>query len=219
LSESPIDFSSDLVAPDGNPAPRGAFDSPNTIVFDKLSESNPYVTYSGADIVATMNLPGGETIVLGELQTLSYSIHRENTPVRLLGHAAPVSFVKGTRTIAGSLIFTVFNSYAFYRIACMRNHVSKGFYHLADQLPPFDITLTFVNEYGSFSTMRILGLSIIDEGGTMSIDDLITEQTFTYVARAIQPMTSFVPETIREQAGDRSVASNRITNQTIIEVL
>lgn len=194
--QSPVKFPSE-----DTPGPLGTFDGSSTIVFDRLSNDNPYMSYSGADIVATITMPGGETIILGELQTLSYSIHRENTPVRLLGHAAPVSFVKGTRTIAGSLIFTVFNKYAFYKINCMADSVYNGYYPLADQLPPFDITINLVNEYGSFSKMKIMGISIIDEGGTMSIDDLITEQTFTYVARGIQPMISYKPAVATEKTG------------------
>ena len=151
--------------------------------------SSGYLTYSGSDITAGITMPNGEFMTLGNLQTLSYSVHRENTPVRFIGHAGPAGFVKGSRTIAGSLIFTVFNEYTFYKLSCMRERIeSRNKYGLADQLPPFDITITFSNEYGSQSVMRILGVTIVDEGGTMSIDDLITEQTMTYIARGIKHM-------------------------------
>ena len=36
--------------------------------------------------------------------------------------------------------------------------------------------------------MKIFGVTLVDEGGTMSIDDLITEQTYTYMARGLQPL-------------------------------
>jgi hypothetical protein len=36
--------------------------------------------------------------------------------------------------------------------------------------------------------MKIFGITIIDEGQSVSIDDLITEQTYTYMARGIQPL-------------------------------
>lgn len=153
-----------------------------------------YDSYSGTDIVAQIVLPGQGPMTLGELQTISYSLHRENSPVRFVGHVGPVGFVKGPRTIAGSLIFTVFNQYTFYRLQQYQDALlNKGLFPLADMLPPFDVVLTFANEYGSFSKMRILGLTIVDEGGTMSVDDLITESTYTYMARAIQPMTNFSP--------------------------
>jgi hypothetical protein len=159
------------------------------------------MSFSGADAVATIIIPvigkdgnidgSGDVITLGELQTISYSIHRENSPIRTLGHVNVKGFVKGGRTIAGSLIFTVFNEYAFYRIKQFKEYLSrkKGFFApLADMLPPFDIVITFFNEYGLGAKMKLYGVTIVDEGQTLSIDDLITEQTYTYMARGIQPL-------------------------------
>ncbi len=177
---------------DIGPPPRGTYD-PN-YTFQNIS-------FSGADAVATMIVPvigedgritsDGDVIELGELQTISYSIHRENSPIRTLGHVNPRGFIKGGRTIAGSLIFTVFNEYAFYRIKKYRELLAKrnGFFApLADMLPPFDIVISFFNEYGQSAKMKIFGITIIDEGQSVSIDDLITEQTYTYMARGIQPL-------------------------------
>lgn len=159
-----------------------------------------YNSYSGADIVASLILPGEpKPLQLGELQTISYSIHRENTPVRTIGRVNPRGFIKGPRTIAGSLIFTVFNTYTFYRLAQYKDMVTRqNLYPLGDMLPPFDVVLSFASESGSFSKMKIYGITIVDEGGTMSIDDLITEQTYTYMARGIQPMTSYLPSNYQE---------------------
>lgn len=161
------------------------------------------MSYAGTDISATIVVPNidrntktvGEADILemAEIQTISYSIHRENSPVRTLGHVNPRGFVKGGRTIAGSLIFTVFNEYAFYRIKEFRQMMSETglfFAPLADMLPPFDIVLSFFNEYGMASKMKIYGVTIVDEGGTMSVDDLITEQTYTFMARGMQPLVS-----------------------------
>jgi hypothetical protein len=55
----------------------------------------------------------------------------------------------------------------------------------ADQIPPFDVTLAAANEYGSMSVMRIFGVEIMNEGCGVSIDDIVTEQQHTYVARAM----------------------------------
>lgn len=180
------------VPPVEDTGPRGTYD-PN-YTFQNIS-------FSGADAVATMIVPvigedgrvtsDGDVIELGELQTISYSIHRENSPIRTLGHVNPRGFIKGGRTIAGSLIFTVFNEYAFYRIKKYRELLARrnGFFApLADMLPPFDIVVSFFNEYGQSAKMKIFGITIIDEGQSVSIDDLITEQTYTYMARGIQPL-------------------------------
>jgi hypothetical protein len=182
------------------------------------------ISYSGADIVATMIIPvigrdgkiqsDGDVIELGSLQTVSYSIHRENTPIRTIGHSNVRGFVRGGRTIAGSLIFTVFNEYAFYQIKQYKNYLAdqNGFFApLADMLPPFDLVFTFFNEYGVSSKMKIFGITIIDEGQTMSIDDLITEQTYSYMARGIQPMVHVVGDKEKTSATQEF---QRIVDQT-----
>ena len=187
---------------------------PNTNAANSTSSWDPLLSnmsYSGADITATMVIPiigvdgkinsTGDVIELGELQTVSYSIHRENSPIRTLGHSNVRGFVKGSRTIAGSLIFTVFNEYAFYKIKQYRLYLGdqKGFFApLADMLPPFDLVFSFFNEYGVASKMKIFGVTIVDEGQTMSIDDLITEQTYTYMARGIQPLVHVVGDKEKE---------------------
>jgi len=56
----------------------------------------------------------------------------------------------------------------------------------SDQIPPFTITLTGQNEYGSTSVMALLGVEFINEGSGISIDDIVTESQMTFVARAIQ---------------------------------
>lgn len=72
--------------------------------------------------------------------------------------------------------------------------IGRGLYPLSDMLPPFDIILSFQNESGAFSKMKILGVTIVDEGTTMSVDDLITESTYTYMARGIEPLKAYVPD-------------------------
>jgi len=56
-----------------------------------------------------------------------------------------------------------------------------------DQIPPFDIVLTAANEYGQVAKMSLRGVEILNEGSGMSIDDIVTEQQMTFVAREIQP--------------------------------
>lgn len=58
----------------------------------------------------------------------------------------------------------------------------------ADQIPPFDITITFVNEYGQGSARSIYGVELLNEGSGASMDDIVIEETMTYVARELGPM-------------------------------
>ena len=62
-----------------------------------------------------------------------------------------------------------------------------------DQIPPFDITLAAANEYGAFAVMRVFGVELLNEGYGVSIDDIVSEQQMTYVARTLvawQPVVS-----------------------------
>lgn len=200
------------------------------------ADSLNFVSYSGSDAVATIIVPEindsgqytgrNEPLELGELQTISYSMHRENSPIRTLGHVNPRGFIKGGRTIAGSLIFTVFREYAFYRLSNYKRFLNRnGFFApLADMLPPFDIVITFFDEFGGGSKMKIFGVTIVDEGQTVSVDDLITEQTYTYMARGIQPMTRLVSEnekldqrTPEEFQRDLQVSKNVFGDEVITE--
>jgi len=203
-------------------------------IFDR-SISN--YSYSGTDAVATIIVPvidengyytGKENLELGELQTISYSMHRENSPIRTIGNVNPRGFIKGGRTIAGSLIFTTFREYAFYRLQAFRKFLSNSannqfFAPLADMLPPFDIVITFADEYGGGSKMKIFGVTIVDEGQTVSVDDLITEQTYTYMARGIQPMIRLTPEgqnsprTPEEYSRDIAISNNVFGDTTVDE--
>ena len=67
-----------------------------------------YTSFSGADIVATFN-----GIIMGELQAISFSVTREKVPIYVMGRPDPVSFSRGKRGIAGSLVFTNFDRDVF----------------------------------------------------------------------------------------------------------
>jgi hypothetical protein len=138
------------------------------------------------------------TIVLGTLQTISVQTYREKVAVRALGHSYPKGMCRGNRTIAGSMIFTLFNEHSLAQLIRsmsatgsiygeMNNDLSA---YIADQLPPFDLTIIFANEYGSLSQMSIYGVEFISDGMTLSIEDLLTEQVLQFIARDIDIMTS-----------------------------
>ena len=160
-------------------------------------------SFSGADAVATITPVGGKPRVFGEIQTLTYSIYRPTTPVYALGRINPKGVVRGQRTIAGSLIFTVFDRHVLKSV--MKSYSAKNtdnkYYKFdaneltemsanmkTDEMPPFDINITFMNEYGNSATLNIYGVHILTEGQTMSIEDMITENTMQYIAMDIDLM-------------------------------
>lgn len=64
-----------------------------------------------------------------------------------------------------------------------------------DQIPPFDITLTGSNEQGTVVSMAIIGVELVNEGYGISIDDLVSEYQYTFVAREVLPWTRLPPNT------------------------
>lgn len=146
-------------------------------------------SYSGCDIIPVAygrNETTGEyeLFVLGNIQTITYSIHRNKGGVFTLGRSNVKGVTRGNRTIAGSLIFTVFDRRALWELSKNPKDGSRRV-SLADSLPPFDILLYFTNEYGKESTMVIQGIDIIDEGESHSIEDLYMENTMSFIARDI----------------------------------
>ena len=191
-----------------------------------------YTSFSGCDIVCTFG-----SVVIGELQAISYSVSREKAPVYTLGSAEPRSFSRGKRGIAGSLVFTAFdrdallkglqenaiNAASFQRIGGelnmhpiridewdkkmteetglagdnlastqaenVTNNIAKAAVpYYADEIPPFDITISFANEYGQKAVLVIYGVEILNEGSGWSIDSIISEKACTFVARRVKSM-------------------------------
>jgi hypothetical protein len=163
-------------------------------------------SFSGADIMATVTPIGGKPIVFGEIQTVSYSVYRPTSPVYSLGKINPGGVVRGQRTIAGSLIFTVFDRHVLKSVIESLNFETnpneyKDEYDFnvdeltemksnmkTDEMPPFDINITFMNEHGNSATLNIYGIYILTEGQTMSIEDMMTENTMQYIAMDIDLM-------------------------------
>jgi hypothetical protein len=56
-----------------------------------------------------------------------------------------------------------------------------------DQVPPIDIVLAAANEYGALAIMKILGVEILNGGYGVSIDDIVSEHSYTFIARGILP--------------------------------
>ncbi len=61
---------------------------------------------------------------------------------------------------------------------------------LPDQLPPFDIVLAAANEYGALAIMKILGVELMNSGYGISVDDIVSEHSYTWIAHGILPWQS-----------------------------
>ena len=79
--------------------------------------------------------------------------------------------------------------------------IARPVYH--DQILPFEIVITAANEYGHFASMKIHGVEILNCGSGMSIDDISTDESSTFVATAITPFNTSVDD----KSGALDVAS------------
>lgn len=58
----------------------------------------------------------------------------------------------------------------------------------ADTLPPFNITMTWANEYGAAAFQKIYDAEIVNEGMGASIDTVVLERPLSFVCRKISPI-------------------------------
>lgn len=145
-----------------------------------------YSSFSGSDIAATVLIPGVTSpVTFATIRTISYSVVRDKRPLRLVGSMNPVCWTRSNRLIAGTLIFTSFDRYVWYQLTGTAEKPYGAV--LADMLPPFDITITALNEYGQAARLFIKGVRIVDEGAVVGVDDMYIEQTHTWVAQDIVP--------------------------------
>lgn len=161
---------------------------------------NGYTSFSGADTTVSILFKYGKPMVIGETQTITYSLYTQTTPVNNLGSNKPSGFVRGPRTIAGTIIFTVFDRHALigafhYAYDNYLNAKCLDKDYISDELPPFDLQVTFLNEYGQSAGLTIHDVRIVSEGQTMSIEDILTENTMQYMASDI---TLMEPDFVRE---------------------
>ena len=170
-----------------------------------------YTSFTGADLKAVFH-----NMVIAELVGISYTITREIAPIYTTGSPDPRSFSKGKRGIAGTLVFQKFDRQALRDLMDKSVYVAKNDdfqsagwrpvdeisgianderlgVRLAapiyvDQIPPFDITITYANETGQLAMERLLGVQILNEGNGISIDDLTHETNCTFVCRHVTGM-------------------------------
>ena len=181
-----------------------------------------YNSYSGCDITVTASLPliNGEAVgkyyVLGSIQTLSISTHQDKRPVRSLGVINAKDYVMGPRTIAGSMVFAVFNKHFATEIMNDLGATSGEGVVLPDEIPALDITVNFANEYGRMSRMAIYGVKLINEGQVMSINDLYTENTYQFVALGLEPLSAEDSKDAAEWDNQNKSKNSRYTQGPVI---
>ena len=180
---------------------------------------------TGVDMVAAFRFRTTDqnalaTTTFAELQTLSISSTRSVYPVRCLGESLVRAYTRGARTFAGSLIFTMFDRDPLMELS-QRDDLQEALNpdepFFMDQLPEFDIIVSGINEYGAMSTAIVGGVTITNYGTTLSIHDIYTEISYTYVARFYIP---FSPDRRAvDAARDMMQTQRRAASQVSLKIL
>lgn len=149
--------------------------------------SKYYKSFSGTDTLAFILMPGSSPVVIGSLTTISYSMFRNKKPVINIGRTNINGVTRGSRIYAGTMIFTLINQHWLRELQDQLDWL-KGYKELkVDELPLFDIMIVSANEYGNCAVMYIYGIDFTDEAQTISVEDLFTENTFSFIARDVSP--------------------------------
>lgn len=77
-----------------------------------LDLSRTYTSYSGVDIRIVIN-----SEYVGSMQALSYAIQREKAPIYVMGSVDPISYSRGKRGIAGTMISLMMDIHLLYHAA------------------------------------------------------------------------------------------------------
>lgn len=159
------------------------------------AENTP--TFSFTDANATVVLPfivQGESqqCLLPGLTLFSVSEHRDAYPVVGLGKAGIKGYTQGHRITAGSLAFTLFGSnpfaevirkYAIWSSNPEVKHIS------ADELPPFDLILTFSNDKGVSTSFFLRGVKLLDRSQNISVRDIQLTEIYSFMAASCSYLT------------------------------
>ena len=189
----------------------------------------------------------GDSVVieLDDVMTLSYSVYRAKMPVVTLGQTSVGGYALGVKTVAGSMIRSVFttdNLTQFQskcyianseqikkRMARINGTVPSGvpekemWSFMKDDLATFNIHTVVLseNQVNAYETDEqsstlftrfesILGCVIMNNGQVYSIEDLITEGTFSFQAKSVKSSSDITEFTIGYSNGGSAPSASSL---------
>lgn len=163
---------------------------------DFINDNN---VFSATDIVAYITLPGKKAHILGTLSMISISSHSDGFPVTTLGRRKAKGFTRGHTMFGGTLVFASFDRSVWHKIIEATRKDSNDNKYLkpiskmrADELPPFDISITMVNEHGTVAYTGIIGAIILDFGTVYSLENLSNMETYAFMFLDLIPLQPFL---------------------------
>lgn len=100
-----------------------------------LDLARSYSSFSGVDIRVVI---AGKMI--GEMQAISYAVQREKAPIYVMGKVDPISFSRGKRGIAGTMISLLLDEHLLAKHGAS-NGLGRKFVADKDEIYPNNVTL------------------------------------------------------------------------------
>lgn len=125
-------------------------------------------------------------VTIPNLAGISISRHRDKAPVHCLGFLGPRGFIGSRRTTAGTLIFWLGD---MTPISALLSPTFQNKLLLPDEIPLFDLYITFINDQGAWSSCMVQGMTILDEGTVIepsSPEGIVV--TYSYMAMSSTPI-------------------------------
>jgi hypothetical protein len=183
--------------------------------FESMSGANTIVvlefpTFEGS------GYEGSVYVKMNSVTTLSWSVYRAKIPVTPIGENTVTGFALGNKTVAGHIIKTLtyadeFTSVVEYYSKLAIKYKQDNYYEnlgskqpisfdnnykitqknfdslMKDDLLPFNIHAYSISEYtGKIVKDSIYGCTVINTGQVQSIENLITENTISFMAKYLE---------------------------------
>jgi hypothetical protein len=101
----------------------------------------------------------------------------------------PTAIVNGTNDAGQGLEAGEVDDTGMTRTILLENkEAMEAYYH--DQVPPFDVKLIAATERGHGAVMEILGMEILNCGSGVSVDDITTDESCTWIGVNVIPWHS-----------------------------
>jgi hypothetical protein len=167
---------------------------------DRVTNVNRFgSTYTSVDIKAMAVFAGNFLAEVKGLTGISWSRHKDKNSDRATYQDSPKKFTPGAKTYAGTMIFALFDEDPIRAVSPLEYFhgnspiaPSSGLTSFEElestEMPSFDLTIVFHNEYGASSAMNIWGITFTDDGGSITTRQLENEVAYQYKAVAIDPI-------------------------------
>ena len=169
-------------------------------------------------------------LYMGSLVSLSYSTYRDKSPVFVCGATNIAGFAVGNRYVAGSMVLNVFledelSHFLSDKVKELYSKettqypeiqtISKYMHSYAkDDLMYCDISIIFASEYhGESKIVKVRGATFVNNGQVMSVEDLTTENTLSYVAQSVSEQDDLLGDKTSIGLSNSSNSGSKIVNK------